>query len=270
MTPWRLGADRHWLDRCPSCDETWVERIDAAALERVGRQGAARAVYRSLGDGEKTALVQDLVAPEQERSLSPFHKALTFVGIPVVLGVSGERRPLATWTLAALLVACSRVSPDTGAYVVGSSGPLGLVSAGVVHFGAWHLLGNVAFLLSFGDALEQRLARPWYVAAFLAAAVLSTGAQALVTPDGVAIAGASGAVAAVIGAGAVLQPRARVAFRPVLWVGLQVPIRFFAAGWFLWQALMWLAGAQGVGWAAHLSGVMMGAGLGAVLRRANR
>ena len=270
MTPWRLGTDRLWIDRCPSCDEAWVERIDEAALERLGRQQAARAVYRSLAEHDRAALVDDLAAPDQERSLSPFHRALTFVGIPVVLGVQGDRRPLATWTLAALLVACAFIAPERGAYVVGASSPLALLWAGLVHFGVWHLVGNVAFLLSFGDALEQRLSRPLLAAAFVVAAALTTAVQAAVTPEGVAIAGASGAVACVIGAAAVLQPRARVAFRPVLWVGLQLPIAVFALGWFAWQAAMWLAGVQGVGWAAHVSGVVIGAGLGVVLRRTER
>ncbi len=268
MTPWRVAKDEQWIERCPSCDEAWLERTDQAALARLAQRAAATAAFQALPAGERAALIADLAEPaDGERALSPFHKVLTFVGIPVVLGATGERLPLATWALACLLLLVSGVSPEARGYVVGSSGPLALVTAGFVHFGLWHLFGNVAFLLSFGDGLEQRVPRPLLVAAFAVGAVLTTGAQALVSPDGAIIAGASGGVALVIGACAVLQPKARVALRPVLWAGVQVPILGFAAAWFAWQAWLWVMGTEGVGFAAHLSGLALGVALGLLVRR---
>ncbi|MBI1948287.1 MAG: rhomboid family intramembrane serine protease [Deltaproteobacteria bacterium] len=268
MAPWRIGKDALWVDRCPSCDEAWLERTDQAALARLLERAAAAATFQALPREERQALVAELAAPpEGERTLSPFHKALTFVGIPVVVGAAGDRLPVATWALAALLVATSFVSPEQGGYLVGSSGPLALLTAGFVHFGVWHLVGNVAFLLSFGDGLEQRAPRTVMIAAFVLGALITTAVQALVSPAGVLIGGASGGVALVIGACAVVQPRARVAIRPVLWAGVQLPIVVFAAAWFALQAWMWLAGAQGIGWAAHLSGMALGVVVGFVVRR---
>lgn len=268
MTPHRVGAQELWVHRCPSCDEAWLEKVAQAALRRGDERARIEAAYRSLGEQERRELAQDLAAAHAtERALSPGQQALTFLGIPVVTGIEGDKVPFATWALAGALVAAFLASsPDALGYLVGDSPWWRAVTAGFAHFGWLHLLGNVAFLLSFGDGVEQRLPRPALVAVFLVGGALTLGAEALVSSSGVLVAGASGAVALVVGACAVMQRGAKVAFRPAFWLALEVPILVYAALWLAWQVGMVLLEIEGVAWTAHIVGLVLGAGLGLAVR----
>ena len=92
--------------------------------------------------------------------------------------------------------------------------------------------------------------------------------KALVYPQ-VAVIGASGGVAAVVGACVVLQPRAQVAagLGPLV---LRVGIVAFAIFWAAFQLLMALLHIPGTAWVAHLAGLALGVAGAYVLRRRQR
>ena len=125
------------------------------------------------------------------------------------------------------------------------------------HAGVAHLIGNVYFLLAFGDGVEQRAPR-WLLA--LAFVVLGVGVlliDAALHPASVLI-GASGGVAAVIGACIVLQPRAQVAIK--LWpLAFRLSMRGFFFAALALQALLGALHVAGVAWTAHLLGLAFGA-----------
>jgi membrane associated rhomboid family serine protease len=150
--------------------------------------------------------------------------------------------------------------------------------------GSWdHILGNMLFLGVFGKNVEDAFGHVGYLAFYvlggLAATVTQTVMTLLVgtTADAqVPNLGASGAIAAVLGAYFVLFPNARV-------LGLigVFPVRisawFFLGFWFLYQLFeanfgLFDASANGGGVAffAHVGGFVFGFVVASVLRRAGR
>jgi hypothetical protein len=205
-----------------------------------------------------------------------------------------RRVPVATWGLAAANTAVfvwelslgpradatiARVAISPVEAVASSEPllvPLRLLAALFVH-GSWlHLLGNLAFLLVFGDDVEGKLRRARYLALYLLSGLAAALAQIAATPRStLPLVGASGAIAGVLGAFLVLFPRARLT--GVLPIGcLVLPLRsrafLFIPAWFVLQLLGALlappgSAAGGVAWYAHLSGFVAGPILLLLLRR---
>jgi membrane associated rhomboid family serine protease len=138
--------------------------------------------------------------------------------------------------------------------------------------GSWdHILGNMLFLAIFGknveDALGHRRYLGFYIAGGLAAAALQStmtlafGSEA---SEAVATLGASGAIAAVLGAYFVLYPNSRVLTLVVVFP-VRVPARIWLGLWFLYQLIeanygLFSARANGGGVAffAHVGGFIFG------------
>ena len=149
-----------------------------------------------------------------------------------------------------------------------------------VHDGWIHFGGNMLYLWIFGDNVEDSMGHTAYLFFYLATGVLAALAHAAVHPSStVPLIGASGAVAAVMGAYFVLYPRSQVltAIFLVLYLDvIEVPAIFFLGIWLIMQLLSSFAsmGAQaadaGVAFAAHVAGFAVGAGTGIAMRRRSR
>jgi len=80
-----------------------------------------------------------------------------------------------------------------------------------LHQGWEHVLGNMWFLLIFGDNVEDYLGHFKYLAFYLLAGLFADAAQIAISPQShLGMVGASGAIAGVLGAYFLLYPRARV------------------------------------------------------------
>jgi membrane associated rhomboid family serine protease len=139
--------------------------------------------------------------------------------------------------------------------------------------GSWeHILGNMLFLAIFGKNVEDSFGHLRYLALYVAGGFVATMTQTLVTlVAGSAVdaqipqLGASGAIAAVLGAYFVLFPESRVL--GLLFVfPLRVPAWVFLGLWFLYQLIegnfgLFSAHAHGGGTAffAHVGGFLFGA-----------
>jgi membrane associated rhomboid family serine protease len=154
--------------------------------------------------------------------------------------------------------------------------PLRLLAALFLHGGWLHLLGNLAYLLVFGDDVEGKLGARRFLLLYLASGLVASGAQIAATPRSpLPLIGASGAIAGVLGSFLVLFPKAKL--QGVLPLGcLIIPMKsrafLFIPFWFLlqlWGALTAAPGASagGVAWYAHLAGFAAGPLLLFVLRR---
>jgi membrane associated rhomboid family serine protease len=150
---------------------------------------------------------------------------------------------------------------------------LPFVTSAFLHAGWAHFLGNMLYLWIFGDNVEDRLGHLAYALFYVAGAVFAGAAQALSNPAStVPMVGASGAIAAVMGAYFVLFPRARIESLVIFgfWIDfVSVPAVFYLAIWFAMQllsgafALATAGGAQGgVAWWAHAGGFAFGMGIG--------
>jgi membrane associated rhomboid family serine protease len=124
-----------------------------------------------------------------------------------------------------------------------------------LHGGLAHLLFNMWSLWIFGNNVEEAFGVPGYLALYLMGGVVATLAFVFVNSDStVPLVGASGAIAAVLGAYAVLFPTHRV-LSLVGWFLIPVPAALFLAIWFLGQFSL---GGTNVAWEAHVGGFLFG------------
>jgi membrane associated rhomboid family serine protease len=154
-----------------------------------------------------------------------------------------------------------------------------LVTSMFLHGSVSHLAGNMLFLWIFGDNVEDRFGHGRYLLFYLLAGMAAGAAQAMAVPAStVPIIGASGAIAAVMGAYFVLFPKSRVVM--LIWLVfyidfVEIPAVLFLAFWFLFQFLGSLgtsaaSATGGVAFVAHLGGFVVGALLGRFLARPER
>jgi membrane associated rhomboid family serine protease len=150
--------------------------------------------------------------------------------------------------------------------------PLGWLTSIFMH-GSWdHILGNMLFLAIFGKNVEDALGRLRYLGFYFAGGFLATMTQTLVTLLAGSAAdartpmlGASGAIAAVLGAYFVLYPGSRVLTLVFVFL-VRIPAWVFLGLWFVFQLVegdlgLLSARAHGGGTAffAHVGGFIFGA-----------
>lgn len=144
-----------------------------------------------------------------------------------------------------------------------------LITSMFMHGGWMHIIGNMLFLWVFGDNVEDVMG-PLRFAIFYTLCGLAAAAAQIVTNPGslVPMVGASGAIGGVMGAYAILFPRARVHLLIILIVyvtTISVPAILMLGYWFLLQLISGLGtlGAHGGGVAfwAHIGGFVAGVAL---------
>jgi membrane associated rhomboid family serine protease len=145
-----------------------------------------------------------------------------------------------------------------------------------LHGGWLHFLGNMLYLWIFGDNVEDRMGRGWFLAFYLLCGTAAALGQAAIQPYSmVPMIGASGAIAGVMGAYFVLFPHSRVltAVLIIFYLDIiEIPAIFFLGIWFLMQFFSGVgslgadAAAGGVAFWAHVGGFMVGALLGLLWR----
>jgi membrane associated rhomboid family serine protease len=144
-----------------------------------------------------------------------------------------------------------------------------LVTSQFLHGGWFHLLGNMLYLWIFGNNVEDRFGRAGFLAFYLLGGALAGLTQVAMDPTStVPTIGASGAIAATLGAYFVLFPRARVTslvFLGFFYQLIDVPAVIVLGFWFVLQlidGLTSLGAVQsggGVAFFAHIGGFVVGA-----------
>src|SRR5437762_146528 len=109
-----------------------------------------------------------------------------------------------------------------------------------MHAGWEHILGNMLFLWIFGNNVEDTLGRVRFIGFYLAGGVVATAVQTFITLEfgsardaAVPNLGASGAIAAVLGAYFVLLPWGRVLTFVIPFFFFELPAMVFLGIWFL-------------------------------------
>ena len=145
-----------------------------------------------------------------------------------------------------------------------------------MHAGLAHLLGNMLYLWIFGDNVEDALGHGRYLAFYLLGGIAASTAHVLLYPNSsVPTVGASGAIAATLGAYLLLFPNRRVVTLIPLGFFIQVarlPAILVLGMWFvlqLFQGTLSLGLEQlgGVAFWAHIGGFVFGMLMGPLLRR---
>jgi membrane associated rhomboid family serine protease len=150
--------------------------------------------------------------------------------------------------------------------------------------GSWdHILGNMLFLAVFGKNVEDAFGPIRYLVFYFAGGFVATMTQTLMTlvfgttaEARVPNLGASGAIAAVLGAYFVLYPNSTVRGLVVIFP-VNLSAWFFLGAWFLYQlveANFGLYGSAanggGVAFFAHVGGFLFGVLVAVILRNARR
>jgi membrane associated rhomboid family serine protease len=143
---------------------------------------------------------------------------------------------------------------------------LTLLTSMFMHASWMHIIGNMVFLWAFGREIEDAMGPVRFLFFYLVGGIVAMFAQIIATPNShIPSLGASGAIAAVMGAFLITFPRDRI--RTVLFFFIFIRIAYIPAGfligfWFLMQILNvgQVAHAQsgGVAYLAHISGFLFG------------
>jgi membrane associated rhomboid family serine protease len=142
-----------------------------------------------------------------------------------------------------------------------------ILTAMFMHAGWLHILGNMVFLWAFGPAIEDAMGRFRYLVFYLIGGVVAMLAQVAGSLGStVPCLGASGAIAAVMGAFIVIYPRDRI--RTLVWILIFIRVTYIPAVlligfWFLIQLLSVVGSVAtvqtgGVAYLAHVGGFIFG------------
>jgi rhomboid family protein len=176
-------------------------------------------------------------------------------------------------------VARSRANPsaDLGPFQIDQKPWWETLFTSMFMHGGWlHIIGNMLFLWVFGNNVEDRMGRAGFLAFYILAGLIAVYTQALIDPSSTApTIGASGAIAGVLGAYALLYPRARVLtlIFIIFFVTLvEIPALILLALWFILQFVPALGqvavgsgGDQGVAYFAHVGGFVFGLAVAGVM-----
>jgi len=141
---------------------------------------------------------------------------------------------------------------------------LAMIFSMFMHGGWMHLIGNIWFLWIFGNNVEDHLGKVRYLAFYLLGGIAATLAHVAVQPDSIVpLVGASGAVAAVMGAYAIWFPNApiKTLIFVIMW---SVKAKWWLAFWLGSQFL--IGNDSGIAWMAHVGGFVFGALVGLIVR----
>ncbi len=150
-----------------------------------------------------------------------------------------------------------------------------LITSQFMHAGWLHLLGNMLYLWIFANNVEDRMGRLGFLVFYLAGGVAAGLAQVAVAPSStIPCLGASGAIAAALGAYLVFFPRARITslvFLGFFYQLIDVPAVLVLGFWFVLQLIDGLTSigmvetSGGVAFFAHIGGFVAGALVARVL-----
>ncbi|HEV2132809.1 MAG TPA: rhomboid family intramembrane serine protease [Terracidiphilus sp.] len=135
-----------------------------------------------------------------------------------------------------------------------------------MHASWMHIIGNMIFLWAFGPAIEDAMGHFRFLVFYLAGGVIAMTAQIMGAPhSAIPTLGASGAIAAVMGAFIVTYPRDRIRTLLIIFIFIRVtfiPAVFLIGFWFLIQVLDYGVVARvqtgGVAYLAHIGGFVFG------------
>lgn len=158
------------------------------------------------------------------------------------------------------------------AFVPAHPTPISYLTANFLHGGWLHLIGNMWFLWLAGFVLEDAWGRPLYTVFYLVAGAAALRFHALTNPGSIVpCVGASGAVAALMGAFLIRFPKMKI---HMAWLFGFKLYRFKAEAY--WLLPFWLlievfygslfGGASGVAHWAHVGGFVFGAVTAVVLK----
>lgn len=191
--------------------------------------------------------------------------------VPPGTNVAREQRTMNQ--LAAKAVDAYRQMPRVRfGYVPAAGGLTPLITSMFIHAGLLHLIGNLLFFFLSGPFVEDVFGRPLFTFLYVTGGIAASLTYAVQHPTGtIPLVGASGAIAAVMGAYLVRFLKSKVEF---LFISFFFrPVRFFLPAfvvlplWFLQQLFeMQTEGGSSVAFSAHVGGFVYGFAIALIVK----
>jgi membrane associated rhomboid family serine protease len=271
------------VDVCRLCHFVWFDSREVETLVPRPLPSAPPPLPQKAREILAIAKVQQLA---EEAEGSAFDSAppdewwkqiAAFLGMPVEFDTAArERTPWATWILCAVITCASAYAMLTNLHEIVLKyglipaqatrlGGLTFLTSFFLHAGIIHLVGNMYFLLVFGDDVENFLRPGRYLLLIALSAFIGDLAHIAADPhSSIPSIGASGGIAGVITFYALQFPRLKLAFLLRYWYHFQwirLPAWSALVLWILFQVIgAWeqVAGISSVSALAHLGGAAFG------------
>jgi membrane associated rhomboid family serine protease len=272
------------LDTCRACGVVWFDPQEIEALPEGVIESTDALRSRAI-----EAMALHKLEIERAREDATGEPDNEWKAIPALFGFPVEKHtsefqshPWVTWTLAGLIALISLFAfgrleqtvwrfgliPDEAFRL----GGLTWLTSFFLHGDWWHLMGNLYFLLIFGDNVEDYLRHGKYLLLLLGADLLANLLHVILSPaSNVPCIGASGGISGIIVFYALQFPKVRLSFLIGGWRGFYLSRWGF--GWMsipAWGALiLWLllqtftlsqelSGTSNVAASAHFGGAIAG------------
>ena len=162
-------------------------------------------------------------------------------------------------------------------YIPGKPKVLALITCMFLHAGYMHLIGNMLFLFLAGCAIEDVWGRPLFIAFYFVSGIVATISFQIASSNSmVALVGASGAVAGLMGAFLIRLAKTQIRFFYLLFLlffgfrtgTFNAPAYLMLPLWFLQQVVYasFHEGEGGVAFSAHIGGFVFGAAIALVMK----
>ena len=274
------GKKTEYLDVCTGCHFIWFDPQEFESLPKSSQATISKT--QQMTDKEREALalarleeVKSMQRDQDAHEASPdawWEVAVAYMGIPVEYNYTPLRhRPIATWLLAVAIAVVSLTTfPDLKSVVMnwglipaefGRHFGLTLVTSFFLHGGLIHLLGNLYFLVVFGDNSEDVLGKWRYLLLIATAAIIGDIAHIISDPSSTTpCVGASGGISGVLAYYCLRFPKATVGI-VVFFHWVRLPVGVMLALWVVLQIIAAMQQSVGIGNVAvfaHLGGAMVG------------
>lgn len=284
------GADIR-LDVCRACYFVWFDPVEFEQLPQLPQPVAEpelpEKAREALAIAKAQAIAQQAQPMRGEAAPDEFWKYLPAIfGMPVEYDQpSFGQIPWMTWAITAFIVAFSirtfsnleHAVLEYGLIPVQAwrHGGLTFLTSFLLHGGYFHLVGNMYFLLVFGDNVEDYLGKWRFLGLILLAALAGDLAHIAWDPrPEIPVVGASGGISGIIAFYALKYPRAKLGFlfRIMFYFRwIRIPAYVMLIFWVVTQVLgaaQQIAGATNVSSLAHLGGAAVGLVFWLVYRKA--
>ena len=270
-----------YLDVCSTCRMVWFDtneyqRLPKNAVEEKENLSPKARELLALAKIETMKLKEDVVgqtigfdAPDNLWELAP-----ALLGFPVEEDETGiTHLPIVTWVLSAIIAVVTimtffifdpeEIIKSWGLVPADLTRHYGLtfISSFLLHGDFFHLIGNLYFLIVFGDNVEDFLGKQRYLLLIVLAAMIGDIFHIISDPASqIPCIGASGGISGIITFYVLRFPRNKICFLCYYrWVRLPVSVMF--AIWILIQILTAYAQIEGFGNVsalAHIGGAATG------------
>jgi len=274
------NENTEYIDVCTRCHFIWFdphefEHLPKVEIQKSQEPSLSIEAREALARARLESLTKEQQQNDQNSRTGPDHwweVVLALFGMPAEYNYTPlKQRPIATWSLTATITLVSIIAFQNLRPAVANFGMIPdqftryfgftLLSSFFLHGGYLHLIGNLYFLMVFGDNTEDVLGKRNYLLLIAIATIVGNIAHILGEPNStIPCIGASGGISGILAYYCLRFSKAKVGII-VFFRWIRLPVGFMLAIWIIFQILgayRQIAGFSNVSSLAHLGGASIG------------